>query len=597
MTTADNMVTVTNSTSRVYGSFQITKAIDLAGPPASEPLQFTGTWSCTHAGDPDVTGTWQVDDAGTDQFSGVLVGSQCRITEDEPGQAPSSDPSYTWAGHTVDPASVTIGADSTPARLTVTNHTIRQLTQLRISKILEGDQAGEPAGKPYDMSYSCIDGSGVTHTGSNSIDSGESWTTDRVIPLGSTCTVTEGDLPDVSPRDTWGSGHVRHHPRRRRATHRRPGAGTRTAQSQSFVVPAAEDNAIVHVAVTNRLIRAQAGYLVSKTSDPPSGTTVDPGDTITYTLTVTPTGPGSTDGVVVTDDLSQVTPYAAVAIGDATQGTASLVGDTLTWNVGTVSGTTPLTLTYTATVDDGASGAALRNHVTASGEQPAHRVRTLQHRAPGHALVDPGEELRPTERVHRVTRHRHHVHAEGDQPLHGSLRCRPAPSSPTTSPACSTTPASSAWSTATRDRQSAPATRSRGHCPRCRPALPYAAHYTVHVDPGAFDVDLVNAVTGHGVTEPSSDCTAPSGTRLARAVATVSPGTCVTSTEHHTRAETAEVSAATTSLTNPDNGGTPGADVLAGTGAPPFLDWFLGAATLLLVGGLVLVVGSRRRRS
>ena len=36
-------------------------------------------------------------------------------------------------------------------------------------------------------------------------------------------------------------------------------------------------------------------------------------------------------------------------------------------------------------------------------------------------------------------------------------------------------------------------------------------HYTVHVDPGAFDVDLVNAVTGHGVTEPSSDCTDPSG--------------------------------------------------------------------------------------
>ena len=61
------------------------------------------------------------------------------------------------------------------------------------------------------------------------------------------------------------------------------------------MVPAAEDNAIVHVAVTNRLIRAQAGYLVSKTADPPSGTTIDPGDTVTYTLTVTPTGPGSTD--------------------------------------------------------------------------------------------------------------------------------------------------------------------------------------------------------------------------------------------------------------------------------------------------------------
>ena len=136
------------------------------------------------------------------------------------------------------------------------------------------------------------------------------------------------------------------------------------------MVPAAEDNAIVHVTVTNRLIRAEAGYLVAKTSDPPSGTTVDPGDTVTYTVTVTPTGPGSTDSVVVTDDLSQVTPYADVTVGSASQGTATLVGDTLTWNVGTVSGTTPLTLTYTATVKDGAYGATLRNHVTADGESP-----------------------------------------------------------------------------------------------------------------------------------------------------------------------------------------------------------------------------------
>ena len=32
VTPADNVVTVTNSTSRVYGSFRVTKAIDLAGP-------------------------------------------------------------------------------------------------------------------------------------------------------------------------------------------------------------------------------------------------------------------------------------------------------------------------------------------------------------------------------------------------------------------------------------------------------------------------------------------------------------------------------------------------------------------------------------
>ena len=247
---------------------------------------------------------------------------------------------------------------------------MRQLTPLRISKVLLGDTAGEPPGQTYDMSYSCIDGSGVTHEGSNSIAAGGSWTTESVIPLGSTCTVTEGDLPDLSPRNIWGpvtfdvTLDVAGQPTDA------PEQVTRDARSHSFVVPAAEDNAIPHVSVTNRLLRAEAGYLVAKTSDPPSGTVLVPGDTVTYTVTVTPTGPGSTDAVVVTDDLSQVVPYATVALGDASQGTATLVADTLTWSVGTISGATPLTLTYTATVKDGAYGATLRNHVTADGDVP-----------------------------------------------------------------------------------------------------------------------------------------------------------------------------------------------------------------------------------
>ena len=57
------------------------------------------------------------------------------------------------------------------------------------------------------------------------------------------------------------------------------------------------------------------------------------------------------------------------------------------------------------------------------------------------------------------------------------------------------------------------------------------------------------------------------------------------------------VSAATGSVAGPDNGEVSGTGVLAGTGAPPFLDWFALAATVLLVGGLALVLGSRRRRS
>ena len=267
------------------------------------------------------------------------------------------------------------------------------------------------------MSYDCIDGSGVAHQDSASIAAGESWTTDPVIPLGSTCTVTEGDLPDVAPRNVWGpvtfdavldvAGQLTE----------APAQITRDAQSHSFVVPAAEDNEVVHVTVTNRLIRAEAGYLVAKASDPPSGTMLEPGDTVTYTVTVTPTGPGSTDSVVVTDDLSQVTPYADVTLGAASQGTATLAGDTLTWNVGTVSGTTPLTLTYTATVKAGAYGATLRNHVTATGETAPTACEPCETQHPVTPAVDAGEGLEPAQRVHRADRHRHQVLAEGHQPV------------------------------------------------------------------------------------------------------------------------------------------------------------------------------------
>ena len=119
---------------------------------------------------------------------------------------------------TVTPADVTVTADAAPVEITVTNQTRRQLTPLRISKVLVGDTAGEPPGQTYDMSYSCIDGSGVTHEGSNSISAGESWTT----ATGRFRSAARAPSPRVtcrtsSPRNIWGPGRLRHHPRRRRA--------------------------------------------------------------------------------------------------------------------------------------------------------------------------------------------------------------------------------------------------------------------------------------------------------------------------------------------------------------------------------------------
>ena len=85
--------------------------------------------------------------AGTDQFSGILVGSQCQITEDQPSQSPSTDPSYAWAEQVMTPASITIADDVTPAEITVTNPTVRQLTPLRITKVLVGRHRGRAPGQ------------------------------------------------------------------------------------------------------------------------------------------------------------------------------------------------------------------------------------------------------------------------------------------------------------------------------------------------------------------------------------------------------------------------------------------------------------------
>ena len=48
------------------------------------------------------------------------------------------------------------------------------------------------------------------------------------------------------------------------------------------------------------------GYTLTKAPDPADGATVQPGDTVTYTLTVTNTSDGVVTGAIVTDNLTDV---------------------------------------------------------------------------------------------------------------------------------------------------------------------------------------------------------------------------------------------------------------------------------------------------
>lgn len=105
------------------------------------------------------------------------------------------------------------------------------------------------------------------------------------------------------------------------------------------------------------------GFEVTKTADPASGTAVNAGDTIEYTVSGTNTGNTVLDPATLTDDLSAVL-ADAVYNGDASAstGTVAVNGTQLTWT-GALAPGDDVVITYTVTVDDDATGVLLRNTV------------------------------------------------------------------------------------------------------------------------------------------------------------------------------------------------------------------------------------------
>ncbi|MGI5502806.1 DUF7507 domain-containing protein [Lentzea sp. CA-135723] len=81
----------------------------------------------------------------------------------------------------------------------------------------------------------------------------------------------------------------------------------------------------------------------------------NPGDTVTYTLTITNTGQVPLTGEKVTDDLSGVLDDATWVSGQATPGTVALVAPTLTWTGDLAIGATA-TVTYVVRVNDPIKG-------------------------------------------------------------------------------------------------------------------------------------------------------------------------------------------------------------------------------------------------
>ncbi|MFF1943203.1 isopeptide-forming domain-containing fimbrial protein [Rhodococcus qingshengii] len=119
------------------------------------------------------------------------------------------------------------------------------------------------------------------------------------------------------------------------------------------------------------------GFTVAKTADPASGTGVNAGQTITYTVTGTNTGKTTLNPVVLTDDLSKVLDKATLVDGslkatvDGVDGAApTLSGTTLTWT-GVLEPGKSVVLTYQVKVNAGVAGGTLiNNKVTGTAKPP-----------------------------------------------------------------------------------------------------------------------------------------------------------------------------------------------------------------------------------
>lgn len=107
------------------------------------------------------------------------------------------------------------------------------------------------------------------------------------------------------------------------------------------------------------------GYSLTKSSDPVDGSVVEPGQVVTYLLTVQNTSTTPVTNAVVGDDLSDVLDDADwLGVVGTPAGTAELAGQTLTWTVDSIPVGGSAELRYQAKVRPDVQQATLRNVAT-----------------------------------------------------------------------------------------------------------------------------------------------------------------------------------------------------------------------------------------
>lgn len=157
-----------------------------------------------------------------------------------------------------------------------------------------------------------------------------------------------------------------------------PGSWT-CATAGGSPVPATNDQVTLNAGddVTCAITNAYEphAWSVAKSVDPPSGTQVGPGDTLTYTVTATSHSTQDIPGVVLTDDLSGVLDHATFGSATLTVNGTVLTpaptpaGTTLATQAFTLPAGGTATLTYTVVVEADAWDTTLKN--AATGTSPS----------------------------------------------------------------------------------------------------------------------------------------------------------------------------------------------------------------------------------
>jgi hypothetical protein len=209
-------ITVTNSASQSTTGLTITKAFPDDAPAWLDDITYTGAYTCTLAAT-DYTGTWTVTGPGvatitpTDGSAPELpVSAECTITENPLDAAALPDASWSWDTPVITPGTITIGPDADENTVTITNSATRVTGTLEITKTLTDTTPDWADDLDYTGTWTCILGDEentgtwtVTGPGDAAITPAEGSTTE--LPVGSSCSVTESELPPL-PDASWAWG-------------------------------------------------------------------------------------------------------------------------------------------------------------------------------------------------------------------------------------------------------------------------------------------------------------------------------------------------------------------------------------------------------